>query len=190
MNDWWQLLIVLLIAANPAGAAAGMALVRQRVDFAGYRVPLAGAALAVVGLLFVAAVILADPLLDVLSVEHPTFQIGAGVVLLVVGIQTIWRGHARFREPGPGWQAGIYPLGLPLAGNPALLAAALAWSADPDAGGWLTLAMGVPAIVVAVGVAVMAPAGYERYLAGASRLLGVLLILVAVALGVSGVQSV
>jgi small neutral amino acid transporter SnatA (MarC family) len=190
VNEWWQMLAIFVFAANPAGAAAGLASLRPEIDLERDRLPIAGAALATALGLVVVAVAIASPLLDFLSVSQGTFRIAAGAVLLVVAVQSIWRGHPGLRQPGHGWRAGIYPLGMPLVAGPAILAAALNWSAEPDAGPWLTLATVVPAIALAVGAAVIAPAGYSAQLGAVARLSAVLLVIGAVGLAVSGVQAV
>lgn len=190
VNDWWQMLIIFVLAANPAGSAAGMASLHPRVDMDRHRWPIAATGVATSGAIAILAIAPAEPLVDALSVDQATFRLAAGAVLLIVAAQTIWRGYPFLHEPGSGWKAGIYPLGLPLVGGPAVIAAALNWSAEPDVGPWLTLTTVIPALLLSVGAAVLAPRTGAGVLAALSRLLGVLLALAGVAIIVSGVQAV
>lgn len=190
INTWWQMLIIFALAANPAAAAAGLASSAREASVDRFRAAIAAVAIVTALALVVLAVALADPLLELLAVDLGTFRIAAGSVVIVVAAQTIVRGHPGLRASGEGWRAGIYPLGLPLVGGPAVLAAALSWSADNEAGPWLTLAMAVPGVVLAVAVAVVAGGRHEAVFGGISRLLGVLLALAGAGLIMSGVQTV
>ncbi len=190
VNEWWQMLAIFFFAANPGVAAAGMAHAQGAMEVERYRWQIAAAGFATSALLVVIAVAIADPLVQLLNVHQGTFRIAAGSVMLVVAGQTIVRGHPGLREPGASWKAGIYPLGLPLIGGPAMLAAALNWSAEPDVSPWLTLAMALPALVLATLAGAFAPGGYGGQLAAIARLIAVLLAVGAVAIIVSGVQAV
>jgi small neutral amino acid transporter SnatA (MarC family) len=174
---------VLLAAANPATGA--------RVNRAATTQPLAAAvaaAIATAAVLF--ASFAADPLLDWLDVEQETARIAAGLVLGISGGQAVVLGGPLVRDIPRGWQRGIYPLAIPLAANPALLACCLAFAANPDAGAGRTAVLGLVATLATVAVAVVVPVRFSAASDAGARLTGGLAILVAAAMVVSGVRDV
>ena len=128
---------------------------------------LAGAAL-VVG-----AVLVADPLLDALSISPESFRIAAGLVLAAAGVRTIvWP------DPAPGPFA-------PVLVTPELAALAVSFGADEPAG--KVLAAAALALVPAL------PAYRARGRASSAlvaQFLAALQLVVAVALGISGIRDV
>jgi small neutral amino acid transporter SnatA (MarC family) len=190
MTDWWQMSLVFLLAVNPAAVAAGWWASAQLDRQGLVRAAIAG--LAVAASMCAIALVLAEPALDFLDVESPTFQVGAGVVLGLSGAQAVWRGYPWLQpaDTDPAWKAGVYPLALPLLATPAVLIALLFWGSHPDVPAmrpWSALTL--PLVLGAV-----APfAVGERYsglAAAVARVLGALLCLAAVALIVDGVQTV
>lgn len=190
MTDWWQMSLVFLLAVNPAAVAAGW-WASAKLDRQGtLRAAVTG--LAVAAIACAVALALADPTLDFLDVESPTFQIGAGVILALSGAQAVWRGYPWLQpaETDPAWKAGIYPLALPLLATPGVLIALLYWGSHPDVPAmrpWSALTL--PLVLGAVAPLAVADR-YHGLAAAVARLLGALLCLAAVALIVDGVQTV
>ncbi len=190
MTDWWQMSLVFLLAVNPAAVAAG---VRDSWRIEPRNPVLAcGVGLGLAAVLCVLALLLAEPARDLIDVESPTFQIGAGVILAISGAQAIWRGYPWLQtaETDPSWRAGVYPLALPLLATPAVLMALIHWGSHADVPvmrPWSALTL--PLLLGAV-----APLLVQERFAGIAtaiaRILGALLILAAVALIVDGVQTV
>ena len=90
--------------------------------------------------------------------------------------------------PGDGWQAGVFPLGLPLLAGPAGLAAAISVSTDHGFG----LAAGAMLLPVLLGGMAVAVGGARWPAAadGLARLLGALLIVLAAGLAIDGVRAI
>jgi small neutral amino acid transporter SnatA (MarC family) len=160
-----------LVAAFLATTNAGrVALVAQdarpaRRDWA--IAVVAGAALVVLG------VLVADPLLDALSISPPSFRLAAGIVLLAAGLKTlVWP------APAPGPFAAVLV-------TPELAVAAISFGADEPAGKVLAAAaLGLLPLVLA------ARAQRPETSAVATRLLAALQIVLGVALGVNGIRDV
>ncbi|MDZ7729554.1 MAG: MarC family protein [Dehalococcoidia bacterium] len=187
MTDPWQMLVILLLAANPAGAAAQMASLRRKHE--GSQAVVAGTGLAAAIVAVVVAAVVAQPLFDMLDVQPPTFRIAAGIALALQGVQMTWRGAAVVHASPDGWQAGVYPLAIPLVAGPGLLALVLNWRIDPE-GGWIVLAVALPAVVISALAGAFAPAGWRPIYSALARATGAVVIVTAAALIVDGVQSV
>jgi small neutral amino acid transporter SnatA (MarC family) len=127
----------------------------------------AAAALVVVG------VLVADPLLDALSISPPSFRLAAGIVLLAAGLKTlVWP------TPAPGPFAAVLV-------TPELAVAAISFGADEPAGKVLAAAA-VGLLPILLAARVQRPEAS----AVAARLLAALQIVIGVALGVNGIRDV
>jgi hypothetical protein len=130
------------------------------------------AVLAAAALVVVAALV-ADPLLDALSISPPSFRLAAGIVLLAAGLKTlVW--------PAPA--AGPFVAVLV---TPELAVAAISFGADEPAGKVLAAAaLGLLPVLLA------ARARRPEASAVAARLLAALQIVAGVALGAGGIRDV
>lgn len=180
-------LLIFLAAVNPAAAA--MAAAR------GPRPPAmaAIAAFALAAALLLAAAAIADPLLDFLDIAPETFRIAAGIVMATQGVLAVWSGRTPAELPaessGPAWAAGLFPLGFPLLANPASVIAAVNYGADDGvAKAWLAAL--VPLALGAAALAIGAGHRWRPATDGAARILGALLVVVAVGLIVAGVRDI
>ena len=192
MSEYLRLVVVFLAAINPAAVALAMAMPAKstksvKSDSRGqWQVPAIGAGLAAV--LYAAAVLGAEPLLDWLQIEPESFRVAAGVVMATVGVYTVWSGRLGDYAQGIGTRAGLFPLGLPLLAGPAGLIAALSYSVDKGAG--KTAGAICVGVIVAVAVVTLRPAKAGPALDGMARVTGALLVAVAAGLIVSGVRAV
>jgi hypothetical protein len=123
--------------------------------------------------LVVVAVLVADPLLDALSISPPSFRLAAGIVLLAAGLKTlVWPAPA----PGPFVAVLV---------TPELAVAAISFGADEPAGKVLAAAaLGLLPVLLA------ARARRPEASAVAARLLAALQIVAGVALGAGGIRDV
>jgi hypothetical protein len=121
----------------------------------------------------VVAVLVADPLLDALSISPPSFRLAAGIVLLAAGLKTlVWPAPA----PGPFVAVLV---------TPELAVAAISFGADEPAGKVLAAAaLGLLPVLLA------ARARRPEASAVAARLLAALQIVAGVALGAGGIRDV
>lgn len=182
MTGFLQLIVIFIAAVNPAAVALSAA-GQPRVA----RTAALGCAIAVA--LVVIAAAGADRFLDAFDIEPETFRIGAGVVLLANGVVVLVRARpAAFAPEGAWWQQAISPLAFPVLFGPAVAAAALSYGADD--GPAKTIPAAVIAVVVAAAVYATGAARGRPALDGLARLLGALLVVVAVGLIVEGVRDV
>jgi multiple antibiotic resistance protein len=189
MTDWPQLLLLSVLGVNPAGAIAGYLATVRRFAVA-ERFPLALIAAGAAALLVLGVAALSEPLRDALETEPSTFRIAAGVVLLLAGGQACWRGYAAVTLPGPGWQAAIYPLALPLVVGPGIIAILMHGATAPGAGAGVAIGAALPVAAVTAFVAPFGPVRLAGMLRGVARGTGAVAVVAAVALIVDGVQSV
>lgn len=183
MTGWGPLFVLLLAAANPAIGA--------RVNRTTPTIALAAAVAALVAIAGVVVVaLIAEPALDTLEIEPETARIAAGLVLAISGGQAIVLGGPLLRDIPTLWQRGIYPLGIPVALNPALLACSVAFAVHPDAGEVRTLTLGAIAVALTAAVAFLVPERFSTLADGIARLTGALAILLGAAMVVSGVRDV
>jgi small neutral amino acid transporter SnatA (MarC family) len=128
---------------------------------------------------------LASGLLDQLDVSAPTFRLGAGLVIAVVGVHDLAAGAPKLEPSLRGWRAGFVPLAFPLLVNPAFGAAALMAGADHG--------VATPVVATLVGVAILVvlstTAAHARVLRGVGRIVGAAMIILGIALAVDGVFS-
>lgn len=184
MTDPLQLLFVMLAAANPATGLRAALPGGPRL-----RLPAVAVAMAIaVGAVIVTGAV-ATSLLDGLDIEQETARIAAGLVVGISGGQAVVLGGPTVRRGIGGWQAGLYPLGIPLALNPAVLVAVVAFSSHPDAGEGRTTVLATVSVALTAAAALL-PARFAGAADGVARLTGAAAVLVAAAMVVSGVRDV
>ena len=160
-------LVAAFLATTNAGRVALVALTARPGRREWAIAVVAGAALVVAG------VLVADPLLDALSISPPSFRLAAGIVLLAAGLKTlVWP------APAPGPFAAVLV-------TPELAVVAISFGADEPAGKVLAAAaLGLLPLVLA------ARAQRPGTSAVVARLLAALQIVAGVALGVNGIRDV
>ena len=130
MSDVPLLLAVFWAALNPPASVASLgepfaALPERR------RAGLLATASLVAGALLLLAVVLHEPLLELLEVSPPSFDVAAGLVMLIGAVRPLVRGRAIEEATAAtatdGWRAALAPLAVPLLATPAGLAAAVAY---------------------------------------------------------------
>ncbi len=132
-------------------------------------------------------------LLDLLELEQESVTIAGGIVLIIIGLRMIFpRKEGIMGDQGDG-EPFIVPLAIPLVAGPSALATLILMvHSDPEAmGKWiaaLLVAWGAAALVLSLG-----PFLYRilkrRGLSALERLMGMLLIMIAVQMLVNGLQT-
>ncbi|MGI8926514.1 MAG: MarC family protein [Tepidiformaceae bacterium] len=186
MTDYVRLTVIFFAAINPASVALALYAWRDWRLQPRLRAVLLGAVVAI-GALALAAMF-STTLLDALDIEPETFRIAAGIIMVTAGVQAVWRPHRPYAPQSPGWQAGFFPLALPLLAGPASLAAALSYAADEGEG--MAVAAFVPALVAAAALVAFPPPGARFALQAVAAVAGALLVAVAAGLIVSGVRDI
>lgn len=143
----------------------------------------AAAGAAVTGVVVAALALLADPLLDLVSVSAPTARIAAGALLLVTGVLTLALAPPAPEPALPGRRAALVPVAFPTLLSPALAALTVAASADHGAPTAAVLLLA--ALVTVPLVAGLAPGarardraldGLGRFLAAGTAVAGIALL--------------
>lgn len=180
VSDEFRALLVMVCAANPAAFALA-----ARGHLGDLRI--AGTTAVTAGLLAVLAAASSASLLDFLDTTEASFQLAAGVVILGVGLTgLIWPGGSRTFTGT--WRDGLFPLGFPLAFNPAIAVGAIHYGASDGVGTGIALTL--VAILAAVGAAWFLGVRWRAALEAVARLTAAILIVLAVGLVVDSIKSV
>lgn len=213
-----QALLLLLAAVNPFAAAAGLVTALPDRPATADEDGLAALrrnrllTLFVAGDVVIAAAVLlgwlSDPILDLLDVSLPTFQVGAAIVVGLSGFLWLIRGAsvpvpvpadggvdgdapADEQLPAGGrWRGLIVPLLIPVLVTPALVTASITAGADH---GVTSTTLAVVLTLLVTGLGALAPRSVTRtkvVWAVGARFVGALAIVLALALAVDGVKSV
>ena len=183
MRDALRLVLLFLAAINPAAVALSIPELSPPA-----RRRAVGVALVVAALIYLAAALGAEAFLDALDIAPETFRIAAGIAMAPAGVYAIFRARVASEASGDSWRAGIFPLAIPLLVSPAALAAAISVGVD-DGPGQALGALAIP-LAVAAGLAFLGEGRWRAAADGLSRILGLLLIALAVALVVDGVRAI
>ena len=195
MDDFPRALIVFFAAVNPAaavlafGAATPGVSARRRGELA------AAAGLLALALLALAAA-LRESLLDLLQASPESFEVAAGIVMVVGALRPLWPGRTPDAAPGegrpPAWHVALAPLAVPVLASPAAVAAALVYFGRYDTAP--TLAAVAVVLAFSAAAAALAPvaarAPGSAALSAVARLTAALLVFVALALTVDAIRSV
>ena len=133
-------------------------------------------------------------LLDVLHLEQESVTIAGGIVLLVIGLRMVFPSAEGVMGDTPEGEPFIVPIAIPLLAGPSALATLILMvRSEPEAMGTWTLGL-LLAWVATAAILLAAPFFYRvlrrRGLAALERLMGMLLMMIAVQMLVNGIQSV
>jgi multiple antibiotic resistance protein len=188
----WSAATVLLFVMDPFGNVPLVLKLLETVDPARRRRVIArelGFALAVL-LLFLFA---GQAILDFLGLQRASVTIAGGIVLGIIGLRLIFPRPEGLLGHQPDGEPFLVPLAIPLIAGPSAMATVILMARTaPDAmGRWVgavLLAWGITAAVL-----LSAPALYrvlrERGLQAIARLMGMLLIMIAVQMVLNGLTS-
>ena len=133
-------------------------------------------------------------ILDILQLESESVSIAGGIILFIIGIRMVFPSRRGVMGDQLEGEPFIVPLAIPLIAGPSALATLmLLVNSDPDnMFNWLyvlLIAWGLTAIIL-----LLAPIFYKilrkRGLAAIERLMGMILIMIAVQMFVNGIKSV
>jgi multiple antibiotic resistance protein len=142
--------------------------------------------LVMVGFLFAG-----QPLLDVLHISEPALTIAGGVILFLIALRMVFPPPRSFHEEIEG-EPFIVPLAIPYVAGPSVLATELLlMSREPQRWrSWLvalTLAWAATAVILMLATRVRALLG-QRTMIALERLMGMILVAIAVQMFLSGVE--
>ena len=183
MSGLGPVILMVLAAANPAAGALSIAWRPSNRDQWRPRVAIAVAA--AVALLWVIAA-LADPILDALSVTTGTWRLATSVPFAVAGLRwMLFPARPIHDEPRAGTQVAL--IALTVLFTPQLVAVVLATAAHD---GTLRTLAGVALAAITTTALLWFRALPTPLLSAITRILGGLAILLAIALGVDGTQTI
>jgi multiple antibiotic resistance protein len=190
MTDFVVLVVIFLAAVNPAWAALTYGRLGNGAEpaRAGGRIQPVTVGAAIAAGLLLAGVVLAESLLEGLSLEPETFRVAAGIVMAAMGVTAILGRRPIAIDQPDDWSRGVYPLAIPLFAGPAALVAAVMYSLDEGRGQAAAAALIV--IGVAAVLSLVVRPRVQPLLAAAAPILGGLLVIIAVGLIVDGVQAI
>ncbi len=195
-DDFLRAAISFVAIIDPVGNLLVFALISRGIERRGVismALVSTGAALAIVAL-FVAA---GDGVLDYMDISKESFQIAAGGLLLIPAFRLVERGEpwiaiASETEAAGPLQLALVPLAIPLLAGPGALATAVTFSGTLGRGTTLAAAASVlvatAALFIAANLIVRMVGGPSLRIA--ARLVGVLLMAIAVDLIVGGLDVV
>jgi len=133
-------------------------------------------------------------LLDALHLEQESVTIAGGIVLLVIGLRMVFPRPEGIMGDTPDGEPFIVPIAIPLLAGPSALATLILMvRSEPEAMGVWTLAL-LLAWGATAAILLAAPFFYRilrrRGLSALEKLMGMLLLMIAVQMLVNGIQAV
>ncbi|MEL6445310.1 MAG: MarC family protein [Bacteroidota bacterium] len=189
----WSAALVLLFIMDPLGNIPLFLSLLRDVDDKRRRWVLARELLIALAVLF-AFLLGGQAILDLLHLQQESVTIAGGLVLLVIGLRMVFPTPDGVMGPQPDGEPFIVPLAIPLIAGPSVLATLILMvNAAPDRTGTWALAL-LMAWGTTAALLMAAPLLYrllrERGLIALERLMGMLLLMIAVQMLVNGVKAV
>ena len=136
---------------------------------------------------------LGGPALAMLGLEQESISIGGGLVLFLIAIRMIFPGASHAAAEGPEGEPFLVPLAVPLIAGPSTLAALLLFRSTPGTT-TVSLLLAVTIAWAVVGVILLSSTFFyrvlgERGLIAMERLMGMLLVMVAVQMFMNGAKA-
>lgn len=188
----WSAATLLLFVMDPFGNVPLVLSLLKDIDPARRRRVIARELLIALGVLL-AFLFLGQAILDFLGLQRESVTIAGGIVLGIIGLRLIFPRADGVMGHQPSGEPFIVPLAIPLIAGPSAMATVIlmARSAPEAIGRWLLailLAWGISAVIL-----LSAPTLYrlfrERGLQAIERLMGMLLIMIAVQMVLNGLDS-
>ena len=187
----WSAATVLLFVMDPFGNVPTVLTLLQNVDPSRRRRVIARELLIALGVLLL-FLVAGQAILDFLGLQRESVTIAGGIVLGIIGLRLIFPRPEGIMGHQPEGEPFLVPLAIPLIAGPSAMATVILMSrtAPEQLGRWagaILLAWGVTAAVL-----LAAPTLYrllrERGLQAIARLMGMLLIMIAVQMVLDGLR--
>ena len=133
------------------------------------------------------------PLLNFLNLQHEAVTISGGIILLIIGLRMIFPKPDGILGQQPGGEPFLVPIAIPMIAGPSILAMLILMTQSEQAAmsHWLVallIAWGMSATIM-----MMAPALFrilkERGLTALERLMGMILVMMAVQMLINGFKA-
>lgn len=149
--------------------------------------------IAIAYIVLLACLFLGNYALKILGLEQETISIAGGIVLFLIAVRMIFPDEGARAHDAPEGEPFIVPLAVPLFAGPSTLAALLLLQrTSPDQTAWLLLAV---TIAWAASGAILLSSTFfyrllrDRGLIAMERLMGMLLVMIAVQMFMNGVRA-
>jgi MarC family membrane protein len=149
--------------------------------------------IAIAYLVLVAAALVGQHVLRVLGLEQETVSIGGGIVLFLIAVRMIFPGDGSIAGDTPEGEPFIVPLAVPFVAGPSAVAAVLLL--ERSAPGHTAALLAAVTIAWALSGVILLSSTFfyrllrERGLIAVERLMGMLLVMIAVQMFMSGVRA-
>jgi multiple antibiotic resistance protein len=190
--DLLSAVVTLLLVMDPLGNVPLFLFVLKSVDPARRRRVLVRE----IGIAYVVLIVfllLGNSLLTFLGLQPEAVGIAGGIVLFLIALRMIFPGQGPLTEEAPGGEPFIVPLAIPLVAGPSTLATVLLLESAASATtasllAAVTIAWAVGGIILLSSTFLYRVLG-ERGLIAMERLMGMLLVMVAVQMLLDGIRT-
>lgn len=184
--------LVLFFVMDPLGNVPVFISVLERVEPRRRRVVLARELLIALGLL-VGFLFFGRTLLDTLRLDTDAIRVGGGIVLFLIALRLVFPSEKAWKGSDLEGEPLVFPLAVPLIAGPSALATILllAQTASPDR---MSVLVAIASAWAATALILFASSGLlrvvgRRGLMAAERLMGMLLVLLAVQMVMEGLRA-
>jgi len=185
-------IVLLFMVIDPFGNIPFFVAALNQVDAARHRRVMVRELL-IAYLVMVVFLFAGQPLLRVLGISEPALTIAGGVILFLIALRMVFPPPRQYRQEEIDGEPFIVPLAIPYIAGPSVLAVEiLLMSQQPDR--WVTwllavsIAWAATALIVVVGAKITARLG-PRGLIAIERLMGMILVAIAIQMFLSGTQD-
>lgn len=187
----WSSAIVLIFLMDPLGNIPILLSVLKGIDPKRQRAIIARELLIALGILLV-FLFMGKPLLNFLHLQQEAVTISGGIILLIIGLRMIFPTRDGLMGPQPDGEPFIVPLAIPLIAGPSVLAMLMLMtqSGPSKMTHWffaLIIAWTITAAILLVAPKLLKVLR-ERGLIALERLMGMILVMMAVQMLIDGVK--
>ncbi len=187
----WSSAIVLIFLMDPLGNIPILLSVLKGIDPKRQRAIIARELLIALGILLV-FLFMGKPLLNFLHLQQEAVTISGGIILLIIGLRMIFPTRDGLMGPQPDGEPFIVPLAIPLIAGPSVLAMLMLMtqSGPSKMTHWffaLLIAWTITAAILLVAPKLLKVLR-ERGLIALERLMGMILVMMAVQMLIDGVK--
>lgn len=187
----WSSAIVLIFLMDPLGNIPILLSVLKGIDPKRQRVIIIRELLIALGILLV-FLFMGKPLLNFLHLQQEAVTISGGIILLIIGLRMIFPTRDGLMGPQPNGEPFIVPLAIPLIAGPSVLAMLMLMtqSSPGKMTHWffaLIIAWTITAVILLIAPKLLKVLR-ERGLIALERLMGMLLVMMAVQMLIDGVK--
>lgn len=187
----WSAAVILIILMDPLGNIPVLLTVLKGINPRRQRVIIIRELLIALGILLV-FLFMGKPLLTFLHLQQEAVTISGGIILLIIGLRMIFPTSEGLMGPQPDGEPFIVPLAIPLIAGPSVLAMLMLMTHTGPSNMMHWLLSLIIAWVITAAILLVAPKLLkvlrERGLIALERLMGMILVMMAVQMLIDGVK--